>query len=76
MSNAVASNIVDLGYSFKPVRREDFDERLRVIRVARGKRLDQRVVNRGPMVLGTVYLVADDPVAFYGADGIYYLRAT
>jgi hypothetical protein len=70
------SNIVDLGYSFKPVPREDFDERLRMVRVVHRKRLDQKAVSRGPVALGTVYLVRDDPVAFYGSDGTYYVRAT
>jgi hypothetical protein len=74
--NAAVANIVDLGYSFNPVRREDFDARLAVIRVERRKHLEQRSVSRGPVTLGTVYLVGDDPVAFYGADGTYYVRAT
>lgn len=75
-THIVVSNVVDLGYSFRPVRREDFDERLRIIRVAHAKRLEQRAISRGPVALGTAYLVGDDPVAFYGADGTYYVRAT
>lgn len=70
------SNVLDLGYSFKPVRREDFDQCLRNVRVVNRKRLDQRVVKRGPMTLGTVFLVGEDPVAFYGSDGTHYVRAT
>lgn len=74
--SVVSDNVVDLGYSFKPVRQEDFDARLAVIRVEHRKRLDQRIISRGPIALGTVYLVGEDPVAFYGADGTYYVRAT
>ncbi len=72
----MADNVVDLGYSFKPVRREDFDERLRMVRVVHRKRLEQREVSRGPVKLGVVVLVGDDPVAFYGSDGQHYVRAT
>lgn len=73
---AGVSNVVDLGYSMKPARREDFDERLRMVRVVHRKQLEQRVVKRGPVTLGTVYLVGEDPVALYGADGTYYVRVT
>lgn len=66
--------VVDLGYALRPVRREDFDERLRMIRVVHRKRLEQRFIDRDGVRLGTVYLVAEDPVAFYGADGTYYIR--
>lgn len=72
----MTDKIVDMGYSFKPVRREDFDARLAIIRVEHRKRLDQRVIKRFGVTLGTVFLVAEDPVAFYGSDGTHYVRAT
>ena len=52
------------------------DERLRIIRVTHRKRLSQRSIVRDGLPLGTVYLVGEDPVAFYGADGLYYIRST
>jgi hypothetical protein len=68
--------VVDLGYSLKVVKREDFDERLRVIRVVYRQRLEPRSIKRDGKALGTVYLVGEVPVAFYDVDGVYYLRST
>lgn len=72
----IVSNVVDLGYSFRPVKREDFDQCLRHVRVTHRQRLDQRVVKRGPLTLGTVFLVGEAPVAFCSIDGTHYVRAT
>ena len=69
-------SVVDLGYSFKPCTRDVYDERLRQVRVVHRKRLDARIIKHGPVRIGTVYLVGEDPVAFYGSDGTYYVRAT
>jgi hypothetical protein len=72
----MSGTVLDLGYSFKPCTRDVFDECLRQVRVVHRKRLDMREIKRGPVRLGTVYLVGEDPVAFYGSDSTYYVRAT
>jgi hypothetical protein len=72
----MSAQILDLGYSFKPCTRDDYDERLRMVRVVHRQRITMREIHRGPLRLGTVYLVGEDPVAFYGSDGTYYVRAT
>jgi hypothetical protein len=72
----MSAQLLDLGYSFKRCTRDDYDERLRMVRVVHRKPLSMREIHRGGSRLGTVYLVGDDPVAFYGADGTYFVRAT
>jgi hypothetical protein len=70
------SNALEMGYAFKPVPVETFDQLLRVIRVDRKLLLNGRIIKRDGIELGTVFIVGDDPVAFYGKDGQHYVRNT
>jgi hypothetical protein len=70
------SNVLEAGYAFKPVPVETFDQLLRVIRVDRRLALNQRLINRDGIHLGTVFMVGADPVAFHRADGQHYVLNT
>ena len=67
--------VIDVGFALKPVKVEEFDELLRVVRVVEKKQLHQASIQREG-ARGTVFIVDGDPVAFYSEDGQHYVRAT
>lgn len=67
---------LESGYGMRPCTRDAFDQCLRMVRVIHRHRLDQKVINRDGQALGTVFLVGEDPIAFYGSDGQHYVRQT
>ncbi len=71
----MAKTVLDVGFALKPVKVEEFDELLRVIRVDMRKQLHQAFVRRSD-VSGTVFTVDGDPVAFHSDDGTHYVRST
>jgi hypothetical protein len=68
---------LEVGFALRPIPEAEFAELLRVIRVDRRKRLDQRVLQPEPgRPQTTIYLVDGELVAAYVNPGQYFRRIT
>lgn len=74
---SAVSNVIDLGYSFKPVAEPEFLQALTQARVMHHNLpLNMRKLTTGPGKGSTIYLAGEDPVGLQAADGQRYIRAT